>query len=68
MVCRVLLSRPDARPGLINEDAIGDLRDQARAERAMAGVEGVFHSGPAWGFAWAFLSRLRGQNHIAVPE
>jgi hypothetical protein len=68
MVCRALLSRRDARPELMREDAIGDLRDQVRAERAMAGVEGVFHSGPAWGLSWVFLSRLRGQNHIAVPE
>jgi hypothetical protein len=51
----------------MHEDAIGDLRDQARAERAMAGVEGAFQSGPAWGLTWVFLSRLRGQNHIAVP-
>jgi len=39
----------------MHEEAIGALRDQARAERAMTGVEGVFHSGPAWGFTWIFL-------------
>jgi hypothetical protein len=52
----------------MHEDVIGDRRDQVRAEGAVAGVEGVFQSGTAWGFTLISLLRLRGQNHIAVPE
>jgi dTDP-L-rhamnose 4-epimerase len=62
------LAHPDERPGHLSADAeliVGDLRDRATVERALAGVERVFHLGGVVGNGESMMNIRRAVDHNA---
>jgi dTDP-L-rhamnose 4-epimerase len=62
------LAHPDGRPSHLSADAelvVGDLRDRATVERALAGVERVFHLGGVVGNGESMINARRAVDHNA---
>jgi dTDP-L-rhamnose 4-epimerase len=60
------LAHPDGRPGHLGRDAeliVGDLRDAATVERALAGVDRVFHLGGVVGNGESMINARRAVDH-----
>jgi dTDP-L-rhamnose 4-epimerase len=62
------LAHPDGRPRHSRSDAeliVGDLRDRATVDRALAGVDGVFHLGGVVGNGESMINARRAVDHNA---